>query len=789
MAKKSIETKIRLNVTLICLLVALVCGSVFFYFYVSSKSIDLKRKTVEEYNRELIQINELINAVNEAQASVNLFVVTKNRRHLTQYQERIGNVNLMIDSLRTNREELVVDTILLEMSQLLKLKEQSILLLNRQFKTNSPIDSLSQKLADLSGAIDSLTMGYSSPLPEVVVPQGGLWDELIRVFSSSKQNESSTSSIVLPFKNDTDRIVMKDSLQINQIIEQTRKNYDRHLSVIENQINSIILADQNITTRITELFTMLYRQIIFSRIEEINEDEALLRKSNMNALVFGGIALFLILGSIVLVLHYVNKGFAARQALERANERTRRLMESRHKLLLSVSHDVKTPLNSILGYVDLYYREGILTAEEVGPIHHSGSHILSLLGNLLEFSSLEKGSVSLVSGNFSLRDLCTELCEMFAPLAERKGLNFNCSQDFMPELILYSDSLKIKQIVVNLLSNAIKYTMEQGVTFKAAYQENKLEFQVIDTGVGIPADKQKALFKPFSRIAENNMLDEGNGFGLYVVKGLVGLFEGEINIQSEQGKGTTVTMKLPVPMGEKLAVDQSAKRILIVDDDEVYMRLLSGFCLELGHTAVMCKDVTEFAAALKEINVYDCVLTDMEMGDFNGKDVLKKVRAQHKELPVILITGRVDYNPEVTLSEGFTDYLAKPVTLFSLHALIGGKINEEKANNLVDFLGQDKEAFVAIMERFFMETVNHIVCLNDAVKDRDLKKAQYYCHKMLPMFIQTGAPESIIVILRLVEETIIQQDGPNEEIWQKITLLVDQLEQFLQKLQEDYLSD
>lgn len=787
MVKNSIETKIRLNITLIGLLVVLVCGGVFFYFYSGSKSIDLKRKTVEEYNRELTQINELVYAVNEAQASVNLYVVTKNRKHLIRYQEEVGIINLQIDSLRKSRGELVVDTILSEMTQLLKLKEQSIQLLKRQFAVNSPIDSLSQKLSDLSVTIDSLTTNINTPLPEVPVQKKGLWDELINVFSPSKEEGLQRSDVVLPVRSDSTMLIRKDSLPISQLIEQTRRNYDRHLSAIENQIHSIILADQNITIRITELLTMLYKQIIYSRIEEINEDEALLRKRNINALLFGGVALLLMLASIILVLHYVNKGYAARKALEQANDRARRLMESRHRLLLSVSHDVKTPLNSMLGYVDLYQRDGILTEEEVNPIHHSGSHILSLLGNLLEFSSLEKGSVTLTTGNFSLGDLCTELCEIFAPLAEKKALSFNCIRDFTPDLILYSDSLKIKQIVVNLLSNAVKYTVEQGITFKAGYKDHILEFQVTDTGVGIPADKQKALFKPFSRIAENNALDEGHGFGLYVVKGLVDLFKGEISFQSEPEKGTTVVVKLSVPVGEKQPVDLSVKKILLVDDDEVYMSMLSGFCRQLGHETVMCKNEEEFTRSLSEIDTCDYVLTDMEMGDFNGKDVLKKIRERNKELSVILITGRTDYGPEVSLSDGFKGYLSKPVTLLSLYTLIGGKINEEKANKLADFFRQDREALTAILERFLMETVAHIIRLKEAVKAKDLKNVQFLCHKMLPMFIQTGAPETIIETLKFVEGTAIQR-LPDEDMWGKIVRMTDEIEMFLQKIQEDYLS-
>lgn len=741
---------------------------------------------MEEYNRELTQINDLIHFVNQAQSNVNLFIITENKKHLKQYQEQIEIINNQIDSIKKNRNDFGVDTILSEITHLLELKEQSIVLLNKQFTRNNPIDSLSKKLSVLSEPTDTLVTNPIGPLSQDSLQKKGFWNDLYNLFSSPQSDNISNQDITLPTWVDTSMIAGKDTSAISQIVEQARKNYNRHMSTIGTQINSIILVDQNITVRITELLTMLYKQVIYSRIEEINEDEALLRKNNAHAFLFGVIAILLILLFTILIFRYVNKGYSARKALEQANNRANRLMESRHQLLLSVSHDVKSPLNSMLGYIDLYQKEGKLTVGEVSPIYHSGNHILSLLSNLLEFSGLEKGSITLVSGNFSPAQLCNELCEMFIPLAQKKALSFDYFPNFAHGLTLYSDHLKIKQILSNILSNAIKYTTDQGIIFKAGYNNSILEFQIIDTGVGIPADKQHILFKPFSRVEENSKLDEGSGVGLYVVKGLVELFKGEIIFNSQQGKGTAVTIKLPVPEAEKQTIDLSSKKILIIDDDEVFMNMLSGFCRHMGHTVITCRNQNEFTAQLQNIHKYDFVLTDMEMGTFDGKEVFRKVQEKDKSIPVILITGKSDYNQDTILSEGFSGYLPKPVTYTDLHAFIGGKTDVEKINGLDDFLGQDKNAVTEIMEQFFMETVNHILMLKDAAKMHDIKKIQYLCHKMLPMFLQIKAPEHIIRTMKFLEKSK-KENLPDNELLQTISTLTDQIEQFLQKIQTDYL--
>lgn len=788
--RKSIETKIRLNAIFIYLLVALVCGGVFFYFYTDWKKISTKKKSIEEYNEQLSQISELIYSVNQAQAEVNLFIITEKKKHLKLFQEQAKEIGNRIDSLKTSQYNFGVDTILTEITELLKRKERSIILLNKQFTHVNPIDSLSRELTDLSSSIqkeqpDSLqTIIIESSKPAT---KRGFWKRLGNVFSSDKgNNKADTTIISVPVATDT--VAPKDTIQFNRIIRQARVNYQQQMAAIESQINSVVLADQYITSRITELLIQLYNKIVQARMEELNEDEELLRKNNIHALIVGGVALLLILVFIILILHYVNKGYMARKALEEANERTRQLMESRHKLLLSVSHDVKTPLNSMLGYIELYHQQGLLTAGEIAPINSSGNHILALLNNLLEYSSIEKGSVALIHRNFSPYELCIELCDMFAPLARKKSLTFNCKNHFDTKLIVCSDCLRAKQILVNILSNAIKYTAKGSVTLEADYKNNKLEFHISDTGIGIAADKQKDLFKPFSRIEENNTLDEGHGFGLFVVKGLIELFKGDIEFHSEPQMGTQVTIRIPVQEASSTEIDQSPRQILLVDDDNVFLDMLAGLCKRLGHKVTTCKNSHEFNHKLPHLHTYDCILTDMEMENFTGKEVLNKTREVNKRIPVILITGRQDYLPAQLLAEGFTDYLLKPITLNGLHSLIGGKLDKKQANNLSGLLGENDKEVREMMELFIMTTINHLVSLKEAIKEEDFRQAQHLCHKMLPMFLQIEAPTDITQVLKYVDSQREEKQA-NKQIWRLMEVMIPQIEEFLSDIQEKYLTD
>ena len=165
-------------------------------------------------------------------------------------------------------------------------------------------------------------------------------------------------------------------------------------------------------------------------------------------------------------------------------------------------------------------------------MRNSGRHILALLENLLEYSGLEQGTLQAVMEPFNVRELFLETSDMLKPLTLRKNLHLEYDVRIGNEVRLVSDPLKIRQIVMNLLSNAVKYTPQGGIRFTAAYRAGMLEFCVADTGAGIPAEFLAKLYEPFTRSVENSHYAEGTGLGMFVVKGLVELLNGTVDILS-----------------------------------------------------------------------------------------------------------------------------------------------------------------------------------------------------------------------------------------------------------------
>ena len=470
----------------------------------------------------------------------------------------------------------------------------------------------------------------------------------------------------------------------------------------------------------------------------------------------GTLALVAIMAFIVLIVLNVNRSVRIREKLEEANLLAQKTIESRHRLLLSVSHDIKTPMNSILGYLDISDADGKLSAQEIAAMRNSGRHILALLENLLEYSGLEQGTLQAVMEPFNVRELFLETSDMLKPLTLRKNLHLEYDVRIGNEVQLVSDPLKIRQIVMNLLSNAVKYTPQGGIRFTAAYRAGMLEFCVADTGAGIPAEFLAKLYEPFTRSVENSHYAEGTGLGMFVVKGLVELLNGTVDIWSEVGKGTAVEVKIPAGKAEETdaaAVSgQAPQHIILVDDDPSILLLLEDMLRRLGHDVTPCNTWTEFERALFADTLYDAILTDMEMGTFSGGSVLARTRDAGFSVPVIVMTGRGDFGLDRARRLGFSHYLCKPVSMSALSRLFGavgsGKAESSSAKEGVGFaaleemLGGDRAAVQEVLESFRTATRENMAALERATEEQDFGRAQALCHKMLPMFLQIGAIEA-----------------------------------------------
>ncbi|MDR0368407.1 MAG: response regulator [Bacteroidales bacterium] len=774
--KKSLENKIQVNIILIYCIVALICSGMLFSVYKLSSSIDAQKEKIEANNVILTLTHKLISSVEQAQASANLYASTQNSHYISHFQGTYFDMEQIIDSLLLLSGDRLRKEKLIEISRLLNTSKLIIHNLNQEFVKINPFDTLYQTILDHHPQQENDSLLFITIRRDSILtpaPKQSFWHRLANLFVPQKNTDSLLT--IRSLKSDTLKIHQADTSDllsdIQTVSEHASKTYTTQITKIKKQVNNLILSDRQISDEISALLLGLHSETIHSIMQEIQTSEQILKTNYRLLLIAGIVSMILTLIFILLIINDLKKGRLARKALEEANELTERLMEERHKLLLSVSHDIKTPLTSILGYVDLWQQDAqqMNALQGLSSVQNSGKYMLTLLENLLEFSKLEQGTSEILQSDFKVEDLCNEIADLVLPLVRKKNLNFLYTFSPKETLWIRSDRLKIKQIVINILSNAIKYTQQGDIVFEADYVKNRLRIVVSDTGVGIPEKELDELFKPFSRIEKNNSLAKGSGFGLYVVKRLVDLLQGVIIVQSKEGKGTHIKISIPakeikdadspaevVQTEEKQHLSNKKCRLLAIDDDSSLLSMLQAMTKHLGHEIVVCYSLAEFESQLPEIANYDIILTDMEMGSYSGVDILQKTRAVNAAVSVIVMTGRNDFDLAKATKLGFNGYLPKPFFLKSLRKMLEGKVQEDGGSSLSndfqslnEMFGGDEETIKEILRVFIRSTHENIALLQQYMQEDNFGATQALCHTMLPMYAQLNATECVEMLKKM----------------------------------------
>lgn len=750
--KHQIEKRARREVVATYFFIALLSAAMFYFIYTLRDSTNDQRVNIDHHYHVMALASDLSQSVQKAQSSANMHAFTDGELYYTEYQELCRLIERQTDTLSCLLADTNYRLMLDELNILLAEKGEMCLAISEYFTLFDPLEEIDKALA-----------GYTPAPPEPIYikviqhdstashrPRRSFWERLGEVFRPS----TTPDSIVSYSKQHTDTIAVAtpDSTNIVNDIKnlsgKAKNEYRKKIKSFEKQANQLIDADSKISEQISEIILIINHDMFSDTIAEIEKSEAVINKNIRISFITTVVLLLLIIIFIVLIINDINKGYRARRAAEEANRKAQELMESRHKLLLSISHDIKTPLSSIIGNLDLLDQT---QSSQVTSMKQSANTILQLLQELLEFSSLEQGKLKPYKTQFDIYRLCHDTFIMFSPIAQNKNLTIDFSCDIEQGTMIFSDEVKIKQIIHNLLSNAIKYTIEGVVSFEAKIHDDTLYLKIEDTGVGIPEDRKEDIFKPFVRIETYNTLAEGSGYGMSVVKGLVDLLDGSITLDSEVGRGSSFVVSLPLSTTQQESVkyeplsgleNKGKLNIILIDDDHTLLAVIEKMIVRLGHQVIRCCSKAEFDSYIDEA---DLIITDREMGALTGNQVLADAKAHNASLAVVLMTARTEYDKRQALEEGFDGLLSKPFGMRELAALLGQEYNED--NDIVaqyhddfpllsELLGNDDEALKNILTIFASNTSDNMLSLNECIENDDFEGAQTLCHKMLPMFTE-----------------------------------------------------
>ncbi|HVZ96438.1 MAG TPA: ATP-binding protein [Chitinophagaceae bacterium] len=375
----------------------------------------------------------------------------------------------------------------------------------------------------------------------------------------------------------------------------------------------------------------------------------------------------------------------ARKEVKRTMIFAERAAGSKARFLSTMSHELRTPLNGIIGAANLALLDESLSSDarkHIGVMKYSSEHMLDIINDILDFSKIDAGKMEFRKNAFNLKESIDDVITFFDPQYHDHDLALTTDFDIdaLKQVALFGDQMKLNQVIKNLLSNALKFTLAGEVKLSVRVKENTAQgiliyFEVKDTGIGIPKEKQDEIFHAFSQIHSDNLRRkyEGTGLGLAISKKLVEIMGGTLEVDSEEGKGSKFFFTLPFTIAARSSANHAENangnhpvkdirglRILIAEDNEINANILKGF-LQRWQMQIKVAITGVHAVELLKYHKFDLVLMDLEMPEMNGYDALRKIREQGIHVPVFAFTATLLENMDSLVKEaGFTDYVLKP---------------------------------------------------------------------------------------------------------------------------------
>lgn len=797
----TIRNKVAISYLLLVILAALAIG----VLYKGINNIVLLDANATKPNQKLKQINQILTQVYEAESYSRSYFLFRTDSLLNKYIQSNENISKGIDSLKVICYSNPGQTKNLnEITELLKKKKEII-------KKLLTINESNEQKIFYERVLDEVYFNTFEDLnPPSIIKQNittkrdsifeikektGFFNKVKKVFSSEPEaNEKKFTKTVIEQAVTYDTIAPKgpSNEEVIGTFKAALNNFKIRNELLKKQFVSqetgLLHSDRVILDRIRRIISSLEDEEISKTTDLLARSQRILNEANNSVIMLGGFALLLVLIFLFIIYRDISRTKAYQHELQKAQKYSEDLLRLKEQFVANMSHEIRTPLSAIIGFSE-QLKKTVPNRNQtvfIQNIEQSSRHLHALINNVLDLSKSNAGKLTLDKTSFRLNELINETCQLFTNDAKTKGLELNYTCDALSETPVIGDKLKVKQILINIVGNAIKFTskgiVKINVTAQNSNDQLNATIEISDTGLGIPNDKIKYIFEEFSQ-ADSNITRKfgGTGLGLSISKKMAELMKGNIVVKSEPNIGSTFTVTIPFEKclledcKEKSPASDTAKleglKLLIVEDDET-MRLLLGYIFNNykvnGTFALTGKEALEHL----EKSSFDLVLSDIQMPEMSGIELVKKIKQINYTLPVIAFTAHSSV-PDHALNAGFDAFLSKPFTereIISVIAKTLGISQNENAKQQVkpvsktretescgftfrklkEFTGTDEAAFLDIMTNFFNTTDLDLLHIENSLIDNNLTEVADKVHKLLPMIRQLEV-NSIIDEMQMIE--------------------------------------
>ena len=780
-ASKKSKNKFTLKIVTSYLILALLATSVGYFVYTEIQTY-ISTEASDVNDEKLLRTSSLMTNLYEAESLSKLALQSNEKINFDGYALKIDSIQVEIDTLKQlmlgEEQKSLLDSLQILLGQKvnnnnelrsLKVKNNSAHSLDQALKEFEKIEESFGKFSaeNLFTNFDQLSPKVQKSLREYAV----LISKNVPESDNTVKNAAYVDSILNVSKSILRKAKLAD-YRSQRSLAQKEIEVNRNDLELSRQLQNIIAAFEK------EIISSSYNTSIVKR-ETLKRTTRIAGIAALLGFLIVGIFSFLITKDYWKVQTY-------RVRLEKEKKFSESILKSREQLISTVSHDLRTPLNTISGYSELL-ESTELSKKQSGYIKNvksASEYVGNLVNDLMDFSKLEAGKLKIEKVPFIPAHLIQETAENLQAIHANKGLKLIL--EIAPQLqqTVLGDPFRIRQIITNLMGNAFKFTENGSIRITATAEKGKdkaitARIQVADTGIGIAKDKQHLIFREFTQ-AEKTTEKKfgGHGLGLTISKKLAELLKGKLTLESKLGAGSTFTLQLPLEItdavekpGEEMPYMAPKLRMLIIDDDTALLHMLRELAESMGITA---HTFTNFLSIEKDSHLaYDIVLTDIQMPQVTGFEVLKKLQSgaykHYSNQPIVAMTGRRDLGPEAYIGVGFSQVLQKPFTRGELIAtlkLLGIatqkqepkeeeiKIPEQepKLYNLDiihSFLGKNEDAIQDVLGTFLSDTETNMKLLEETVTAKDYQQVNHVAHRMLPMFRQLKVENCVTILERM----------------------------------------
>lgn len=567
---------------------------------------------------------------------------------------------------------------------------------------------------------------------------------------------------------------MPQIMELKFLNEDLIRTQEKRMFDFEDGSRRISQDNANINARLLNLIATLDSQVRKEfRNKERNLDEMRQTSMNLISIIIVTTCLLLVL-AYVLIQRDVRQRIEIQKRLEESLKQNRMLLSMREKVLLTVSHDIRGPLNTITGSAELAQntRDRKKRNCYITNILDTSRHILKLVNNLLDLSRLNQSKETPNLVPFHLEELLQRIVSLYSQETNKKGLLFRYSFDNLPTAVL-NDPDRIEQILDNLISNAIKFTPDGTVCLQASYHHGILLLRVQDTGIGMNQLTIRRVFNPFEKAAPH-ISAEGFGLGLSIVKGIVNLLGGKISVSSTEGIGSCFEVSIPmsetnlnkeIPSPVRTFSGILPKRVIAIDDDPLQLAVMKEMLERNGVDCITCSTAKDVVKAMREKD-YDLLLSDIQMIGTSGFELLDLLRnstvGNSRTIPVVAMTARGDRGNEVFLKAGFAACIYKPFSsseLISLLSTITTSLPVERKR--IDFSAMLSEVSdkKRLLDSFISQSEKDKRELDMALKLKDRKKLREITHRMQPMWELLQMKELLSAYRVLLRDSTTNDDA------------------------------